>query len=91
MLAARHDELEHQLRNLETEIHDLSSKVLMDERKMEDCYPDPGFWEQSQEVLQKTAPWNGGEFRAARDALFVAAVRLHRAFVIAGVKHSNRL
>ncbi|WP_161626759.1 DEAD/DEAH box helicase [Sphingobium lactosutens] len=87
ILAARYDELEHQLRNLDTEIEDLSAKVSMDESKLEDCYPKPGFWEQSEEVLQKTAPWNGGEFRAVRDALFVAAVRLHRAFVIAGVKH----
>ncbi len=43
--------------------------------------PGPGFWALPDAELQRAAPWNGGAFRAARDRLFIAAVRLHRAFV----------
>ena len=48
--------------------------------------PGPGFWCQSDEDLQRSAPWNGGPFRAARDDLFVAAIRLHRAFIVAAAR-----
>ena len=45
--------------------------------------PGPGFWNLPDAELQQAAPWNGGAFRTARDALFTAAVRLHRAFIVA--------
>ncbi len=48
--------------------------------------PGPGFWLLPDDDLQRQAPWNGGAFRAARDALFAAAIRLHRAFIVAGVR-----
>ena len=48
--------------------------------------PGPGFWSLPDDDLQRQAPWNGGAFRAARDALFAAAIRLHRAFIVAGVR-----
>lgn len=48
--------------------------------------PGPGFWLQPEADLQRSSPWNGGEFREARDALFVAAVALHKAFVAAAAK-----
>ena len=45
--------------------------------------PGPGFWALPDDELQRTAPWNTGDFRAARDELFVAAVHLHKAFILA--------
>jgi len=48
--------------------------------------PGPGFWSQPADALHRTSPWNGGAFRDARDAVFVAAVRLHRAFIAAAAK-----
>ncbi len=48
--------------------------------------PDPGFWAQSDDELQRASPWNGGRFREARDTLFAAAIRLHKAFVIAAAR-----
>lgn len=48
--------------------------------------PGPGFWSQPAGDLQRASPWNGGAFRDARDAVFVAAVRLHRAFIAAAAK-----
>ena len=48
-----------------------------------DALPGPGFWEQPDAGYAPAAPWNGGAFRDARDALFAAAVRLHRAFIVA--------
>ncbi len=45
--------------------------------------PGPGFWSQPDDALQRAAPWNGGAFRAALDEVFVAAVCLHRAFIMA--------
>lgn len=54
--------------------------------ELKGCIPDAGFWALPEEELQIEAPWNAGAFRSARDALFMAAVRLHRAFVVAGVR-----
>lgn len=48
--------------------------------------PRLGFWSQSEDELLKTSPWNGGPFRDARDAAFAAAIRLHRAFIVAAAK-----
>ena len=48
--------------------------------------PGPGFWSQPADALQRASPWNGGAFRDARDAAFVAVVRLHRAFIAAAAK-----
>ncbi|WP_342629718.1 AAA domain-containing protein [Nguyenibacter vanlangensis] len=53
-------------------------------RELGDSFPGPGFWAQPDDLFQKGSPWNGGRFRRARDELFVAAIRLHRAFVAAG-------
>ncbi len=51
-----------------------------------DSLPGPGFWSQPDADLQQSAPWNGGAFRGARDALFAASVRLHRAFIVAAAR-----
>jgi hypothetical protein len=51
-----------------------------------DALPGPGFWQQADADLHRAAPWNGGAFRDARDALFAAAVRLHRAFIVAAAR-----
>ena len=48
--------------------------------------PGPGFWALPDAEIHCAAPWNGGAFRAARDQLFIAAVRLHRAFIVAAVR-----
>ena len=48
--------------------------------------PGPGFWALPDPELQRASPWNGGAFRAARDQLFIAAIRLHRAFVTAAAR-----
>ena len=48
--------------------------------------PAPGFWALPDAELHGAAPWNGGAFRAARDQLFVAAMRLHRAFIVAAAR-----
>lgn len=46
-------------------------------------FPGPGFWALPDDELQRAAPWNTGDLRAARDDLFAAAVRLHTAFILA--------
>ena len=48
--------------------------------------PGSGFWALPDAELHCSAPWNGGAFRTARDQLFIAAVRLHRAFIIAAAR-----
>jgi len=48
--------------------------------------PGPGFWALPDAELQRAAPWNGGAFRAARDQLFIAAMRLHRAFIMVAAR-----
>ncbi|MGI4798722.1 MAG: DEAD/DEAH box helicase, partial [Janthinobacterium lividum] len=48
--------------------------------------PGPGFWALPDAEFHAAAPWNGGAFRAARDQLFIAAMRLHRAFIVAAAR-----
>jgi hypothetical protein len=71
---------------LETDAVYLSQRLQDARTDLGDCFPGPGFWSQPDDMFQQASPWNGGRFRDARDALFVAAVRLHHAFVIAGAR-----
>jgi len=48
--------------------------------------PGPEFWSLPDEELHRAAPWNVGAFRAARDRLFIAAVQLHNAFIVAAAR-----
>ena len=52
--------------------------------------PGCDFWKQPDADLYRAAPWNGGAFQAARDELFVAAVRLHQAFIVAAAQTVKR-
>jgi hypothetical protein len=54
--------------------------------EMDGAVPGPGFWALPDEELHRAAPWNAGEFRAARDELFAAAVRLHQAFIVVAAR-----
>lgn len=54
--------------------------------EMDGAIPGPGFWALPDDELHRAAPWNAGEFRTARDELFVAAVHLHKAFVVAAAR-----
>lgn len=48
---------------------------------------DEIFWAQDDARLQTASPWGFDEFQRARDALFVAAFTLHRAFIDAAAKY----
>lgn len=74
------------LTRLDADLSATSAKLDGVSSDLKGCIPDAGFWTLSEEELQVAAPWNAGAFRSARDALFVAAVRLHRAFIAAGVR-----
>ena len=52
----------------------------------DDGVPGLGFWELPDAELHCAAPWNGGAFRAARDQLFIASIRLHRTFIVAAAR-----
>lgn len=41
----------------------------------------PVFWRKPHKAIHAASPWSDAEFEAARDALFAAAMRLHRAFI----------
>lgn len=47
---------------------------------------DEMFWVQENDTLQLQSPWIFGEWQQARDALFVEAFALHRAFIDAAAK-----
>ncbi len=85
-LTTAHAKVEDQLEVLETDAAYLSQRLVDAGDELGDSFPGPGFWSQSDDVLQQASPWNGGRFREARDALFAAAMRLHRAFIIAGAR-----
>ena len=85
-LGARRADAEARLKTLLTEAARLGQQVADGQREMGACFPGPGFWSQPDDLFQRSAPWSGGQFQQARDDLFVAAVRLHHAFVIAGIR-----
>ncbi len=51
------------------------------------CLADSEFWAKRDGELQKSSPWLYPNFQHARDALFIAAFKLHRAFIEASAKH----
>ncbi|MBV8092310.1 MAG: ATP-binding protein [Acetobacteraceae bacterium] len=79
-------EADNEVRALEAEAADLSRKLENAHAYLGASVPEPGFWAQPDEIFHQTSPWNEGQFRAARDELFAAAVRVHRAFIVAGVR-----
>jgi hypothetical protein len=84
--AAAHDQAENDLEVLEIDAAYLSERLADARSDLGDSFPGPGFWSQPDDVFQQASPWNGGQFRDARDALFAAAMRVHRAFIIAGAR-----
>lgn len=84
--AAAYAHVGGELNRLETEATQLSQRLVDARSELGDAFPGPGFWSQPDDMLQQSSPWNGGRFREARDALFIAAMRLHRAFIIAAAR-----
>ena len=84
--AAAHAQAENELEILETNCADLGQRLRDARVDLGDCFPAAGFWSQSDDMFQQASPWNGGRFQDARDALFAAAVRVHRAFIVAGAR-----
>jgi hypothetical protein len=75
---------------LRTEAARLTALLEQGQANIGDTLPGPGFWAQPDDALQQASPWNTGAFRAARDALFIAAMRLHRAFIVAAARDVKR-
>lgn len=50
-------------------------------------FPDEAFWALEDQKLQQTSPWLGTQLQDARDRLFCASFRLHRAFVDAAAPY----
>lgn len=73
-----------QLKGVEDEIVVLRHKRIEAGEELGNSYPGPEFWSQPDDSFYRSSPWNGGRFKAARDALFMAAIRLQRAFIVAG-------
>lgn len=84
--AAAYAKVGDRLEVLETDAAYLGQRLVDARDELGDSFPGAGFWSQPDDVLHQTSPWNGGRFREARDALFASAMRLHRAFIIAGAR-----
>ena len=65
----------------------LALLLVQDPSAADGARPGPGFWSLPDAELHRSAPWNAGAFRAARDRLFIAAVQLHRAFIVAAARN----
>ncbi len=74
------------LEALRTDAVRLAALLAQGQAETDDAVPGPGFWALPDAELHSAAPWNGGAFRAARDQLFIAAIRLNRAFVVAAAR-----
>ena len=84
--AAAHAQADRNLEILENDAVNLSRRLEDARNELGGSFPGPGFWSQPEDLFQQASPWNGGRFRDARDALFAAAIRVHRAFIVAGAR-----
>ena len=84
--AAAHAQADRNLEILENDAFNLSRRLEDARNELGGSFPGPGFWSQPEDLFQQASPWNGGRFRDARDALFAAAIRVHRAFIVAGAR-----
>lgn len=71
----------------EKELADNRRKQKVGRETIGSNFADTEFWTRSDEKLQKSNPWLYSEFQQARDELFIAAFKLHRAFIEASAKH----
>jgi hypothetical protein len=76
--------IEASLKGIEDEVMLLSQKLVDAGDELGVSCPAPEFWSQTDDSFYQSSPWNGGRFRTARDALFMAAIRFQRAFIIVG-------
>ena len=74
------------LDTLRTDAVQLAALLEQGQADTDGAVPGPGFWALPDAELHCAASWNGGAFRTARDQLFIAAVRLHRAFIVAAAR-----
>jgi hypothetical protein len=77
---------EQNLRDVREKIESAESQILAAQNLAGDHFPDDAFWNLKDEALQLTSPWMCPAFGTARDELFAAAFRLHRAFIDAAAK-----
>lgn len=59
-------------------LRDVEAEIPAAER---DTLVGPSFWDGGHERIHLASPWADAEFVAARDEMFAAALRLHRAFI----------
>ncbi|WP_157763095.1 DEAD/DEAH box helicase [Acetobacter persici] len=60
------------------------------ESGLDDPAVQEGFWSLPDAEFHTSSPWNSGDFKQAREDLFIAAVNLHHAFIVASAKHVRR-
>ncbi|MCI0754833.1 hypothetical protein [Teichococcus vastitatis] len=76
----------HGYESLQQEAEPLKQQLQDEQGETGKAVPGPGFWAMPDDELQQAAPWDAGAFRAARDDVFVAALRLHRAVIVAAAR-----
>ncbi|WP_202910817.1 DEAD/DEAH box helicase, partial [Teichococcus vastitatis] len=76
----------HVHQSLQQEAERLKQQLQDEQGETGKAVPGPGFWAMPDDELQQAAPWNAGAFRAARDDVFVATLRLHRAVIVAAAR-----
>jgi hypothetical protein len=91
-LAEDAEAAERHLRELQTaaasadqRVRDLHADLARARERFASFVPDPGWWE-DRARREREAPWIDAPWNAARTDLFLAALRLHKAFVIATAK-----
>lgn len=69
-----------------TKLGDAQREVQAWRERLGDRLLDESFWEREHADKQKTSPWLNDEHQRLRDAVFTAAMALHRAFVDAAAR-----
>lgn len=82
----RLDACELEKRSADSAMAKIIATVEMFRTKVGTNLADEGFWARGDDSLQLTSPWLFEEWQRARDALFVEAFELHRAFIDAAAK-----
>ena len=77
---------EDALSRLDAELHSIEQKLEEARQILGDQLADEGFWNAPHEKFQVSTPWLTEHVQRKRDACFVSALELHRAFIDAAAK-----
>ncbi len=75
--------MESQKKQTEAEIEKLQATIAGDKAALGNSFPDIEQWRQSEDARELSSPWATKSWGASRSKVFLAALKLHKAFITA--------